>query len=859
MTGNRAAHEKGPDIEPVSGSTADGPDPTPAPRHSARRTLYRLAAQRPWAVAYAVILLGVALVSGVVSGPSHDIRLLFGTGFASVIDRGHWWSPLTSVFFVDNGAELLLALAGTVIVLGFAERLMGTRRTAIAFLTTAVLGAAIGLGVQYLGVASGEMWSRGVSELWAIDPFTPIFGTAMAASYFAGPLWRRRIRVLGLSTVLVLVLYSGQPSDLYRLLAVLVGLGLGWLFRPTLRVTSWRRSSDHETRTLVAAIVGMVAVGPVVTIFSGARFGLLAPLGLLLTQDVPTAGEVVDRCLLGDVTRQCVQELTLERIGGAGPVLVSLLPLLTLVVAIFGLARGRRFAAWLAITINTGLALLAGWYYGLLPISGQAYVLQWPNGRYWEIAVVLVVSVLVPLIVALVILANLRHFPVPSRPGQRRRFLLVTGGSFTALAAFYIGVGWMLRGHFQPAVTVLDLLADVPERFIPVGFLRLERVSFLPTDPISTALYDGVGAAFWIVVFVGAIVCLGSTSLGSTADAPGRLRTLLSAHGGGSLGFMTTWTGNSLWFTANGHSAVAYRVVRGIAITTSEPVGPPAEGADAVASFARMCDDHGWVPVFYSVHENWRPAFTAMGWHTTQVGEETLLRPSSWSTTGKKWQDIRSSINRAERAGVRAVWTTYRALPLSMTAQITEISEQWVQEKALPELGFTLGGLDELRDPAVRLMIAVDSAEHVHAVTSWLPTYRDGEIVGWTLDFMRRRPDSINGVMEFLIAQTAQRMQQSAQIEFLSLSIAPLAPAAGPRQGGIADRLLEYLGRTLEPVYGFRSLLLFKRKFQPEFSPVFMAFPDPIALPEIGLALARAYLPSLSMREVVTLMRGLGQ
>ena len=828
-------------------------------RRSTLSALHRLTARRPFAVAYALVLFVVALVSGVVSGPSRDIRLLIGTGYESVIESGHWWSPLTSVFFVDNGAELVLVLAGAVTILGFAERMMGTRRTAIAFLSTSILGAAIGLGVQYLGVAGGEMWSRGVSELSTIDPFTPIFGSAMAASHFAGPLWRRRMRVLGLSTVLVLVLYSGQPSDLYRLLAVAIGLCVGWLFRPARRVTSWRRSSDHETRTLLAAIVGMVAVGPVITIYSGARFGLLAPLGLLLTQDRPTAGEFVDRCLLGDVTRQCVQELSLERIGGAGPVLVSLLLLLTLVVAAFGLARGRRFAAWLAVTINTGLALLAAWYYGLLPISGQPYVWQWQSGRYWEVTLILVVSVLVPLAVALVIFGNLRRFPVASRSGQRRRFLLVTVGSLAALITFYIGVGWLIRDHFRPAVGLLDLLVDLPERFIPVGFLRLERVSFLPIDPLATALYHGVGAAFWIVVFVGTIVCLRSASVDPTADAPGRLRTLLSAHGGGSLGFMTTWTGNSLWFTTSGRTAIAYRVVNGIAITTSEPVGPSSEASDAVTSFACMCDDRGWVAVFYGLHESWHPVFDTMGWRTMQVGEETLLRPSSWSTTGKKWQDIRSSINRADRAGVRALWTSYRALSLAATTQIAEISEQWVHEKELPELGFTLGGLDELRDPAVRLMLAVDSADRVHAVTSWLPTYRDGAIVGWTLDFMRRRPDSINGVMEFLIAQTAELMQESAQIEFLSLSIAPLAQSAGLRQGGVADRLLDYLGRSLEPVYGFRSLLLFKRKFQPEFAPVFMAFPDPVALPEIGLALARAYLPSLSVRDVVTLLRGHGQ
>lgn len=169
-------------------SDATTSDPGRPGSGSALRSSIRWARQRPFAVGYAAALLAVGLATGVISGPARSIRLLLGTGYESVIDHGHWWSPLTSVFFVDNGAELLLALAGTLIVLGFAERLMGTCRTAIAFLVTAILGATIGIGAQFLGVAGGEMWSRGVSELWAMDPFTPIFGSALAASFFAGPL-----------------------------------------------------------------------------------------------------------------------------------------------------------------------------------------------------------------------------------------------------------------------------------------------------------------------------------------------------------------------------------------------------------------------------------------------------------------------------------------------------------------------------------------------------------------------------------------------------------------------------------------------------------------------------------------------
>lgn len=823
-------------------------------------TIKRFAARAPFTVGCTFVLLVMALATGPIGGPERSLRLLLGTGYESVVENGHWWSILTAVFVVDNGAELLLAIPAAIFLLGFAEHLLGTGRTVLAFFATATIGTGLGILAQMAGIANGEFWSRGVSELSALDPFTAIFGTIMAASYSAGSLWRRRIRVLTLAAALVLLLYSGQPSDVYRLIATIAGLGVGSLLRPLRIDLTWRRSSHHEARTLLAVIVGMVAIGPVVTMFSGARFGALSPLGLLLTQGVPAATDALDRCLIGDITRQCVRELMLARVDGVGPVLVSVLPLVALLVAAFGLARGRRFAAWFAIGVSSAMAALGAWYYILLPVSGQPYVWHWPSTRYWEIAVVLLMSVLVPLLLAVILALNLRRFPVRSSPGRLRRFFLIIVGCFLGLSALYVGVGWLLRDHFRPTVDLVTLLADVPERFIPVAFLRLERLAFLPTDPVTTALYRWVGPIFWIILIVNALIYMRSNVIRvGGADQDSRLRALLSRGGGGSLAFMSTWAGNALWFTATGSTAIAYQVVNGAAITLSEPIGPDDEAETAVADFAVMCDDHGWVPVFYSMHEQWKPFFLGMGWQTMGVGEETVLRPRSWSTTGKKWQNIRSSLSRAEREGVRAEWTTYRALSVAHSSQISEISEQWVQDKRLPELGFTLGGLDELRDPAVRLMLAIDSTDRVIAVTSWMPSWRDGIVIGWTLDFMRRTPDNMNGVMEFLIAQTAAMLQQQPEIEFLSLSTAPLAQTQGDdTASSLAARILDFLGRTLEPVYGFRSLLAFKRKFQPEFVPLFMAYPDPVVLPAIGLALARAYVPTLSVRESLEFVRSLG-
>ena len=72
---------------------------------------------------------------------------------------------------------------------------------------------------------------------------------------------------------------------------------------------------------------------------------------------------------------------------------------------------------------------------------------------------------------------------------------------------------------------------------------------------------------------------------------------------------------------------------------------------------------------------------------------------------------------------------------------------------------------------------------------------------------------------------------------------------------GTVDTFLDRLGATLEPYYGFRSLHAFKAKFRPQFDPLYLVFPDEAALPRIGLALSRAYLPEAGVRDLVALAR----
>jgi lysylphosphatidylglycerol synthetase-like protein (DUF2156 family) len=335
-------------------------------------------------------------------------------------------------------------------------------------------------------------------------------------------------------------------------------------------------------------------------------------------------------------------------------------------------------------------------------------------------------------------------------------------------------------------------------------------------------------------------------------DSMARARTLLMAAGGSTMSWMTTWSEMRYYFMADGRGYVGYERHAGVALALSDPVVPDGTIADAVAEFTRRAEQGGLTPCLFSVTDAAADAARTAGWRTVQIAEDTIIDLAGLAFKGKKWQDVRSALNKAKRESITFRMTTLAEEPFAVLAQVRAISEQWVGEKGLPEMGFTLGGVDEALDPAVKVGLAIDNTGSIHGVTSWLPVYAEGgQVRGWTLDVMRRRDDGFRSVMEFMIASACLSFQQTGA-EFVSLSGAPLARS---EQSGEeldrTDRLLDKLGASLEPFYGFRSLHAFKAKFAPRYEPIHLAFRDEADLPRIGVALTKAYLPDATPRQLL--------
>lgn len=786
-----------------------------------------------------LVIVAGAATGGLVSGPSESLLEIFGLDVDDIVT--HWWTLLTSAFFATSWLDYIVLVLVIAVGVGIAERIIGSWRAVAMFLMGSVVSSLALFALVEVGIAENDSWLSYLGGDYVVGAYGGAATALGAATASLNHLWRHRVRTWLLAFSLMFALYVGVAQTLQLLAGAVFGILVGRLFGTGRRRHTGRlmvRPSLREARFLLATVVGVFALGPLLSQLTAAfAVGPLSAVAPLMFQGRPDADELQEMCA-GDTA--CIRLQEAVGVSSIGAILLSLIPSLLLLLASEGLRRGRKLALWTAVVINAVVALvvLLAMVWFLTAPELEATELDWG----FLVAYILP-SALVPAAIAILLVINRGMFPVASGPNAGKKLLRSTVAVAAGIVLLYTLV-WFLEGNLGRS-TIGDLLTQLTHILIP---FPLPFVTLLPQGFTTTLIYGFGGAVLWLAFALLAMKDLRQYQVASAneKDDKARVRDLLQ-DGGGSLSWMALWANNHYWYSQDGRNAVAYQVHNGVALTVAGPFGAMEGNAQAARDFVAHCIEEGLVPCFYSATGKVGEALEGLNFERLEVAEETLLNIAEMTFKGKEWQNVRTALNRAEKLGIKDRWYHYAGMPPGIRAQLAEISEEWVADKSLPEMGFTLGGLNELKDENVLCCVAVDEDGLVHGVTSWLPVYTERKISGWTLDFMRRRTEGFKGVMEFLIASAVTHFK--ADVPMISLSGSPLANSgdtANDDEQTVIDKVLTMLGNALEPMYGFKSLAAFKSRFQPQHEPLFMYYQDPLALPAIGLAITEAYLPELT-------------
>jgi phosphatidylglycerol lysyltransferase len=309
---------------------------------------------------------------------------------------------------------------------------------------------------------------------------------------------------------------------------------------------------------------------------------------------------------------------------------------------------------------------------------------------------------------------------------------------------------------------------------------------------------------------------------------------LLSEFGSSSYGHFQTFPDKSLFFSANRHSFVAYRVAHQVALALGDPVGPAGETDETASAFVAYARKNGWTAAFLMPDQV--ALYRNLGLSVLKIGEEAVVDLEHFAAVTS--QSRRFRYFKRKLGGEGYSCDRYRPPHcLELLGELEDVSKEWLSLPHHREYGFHQGCFDRevlvetpvfgLRDPDGRLIAFVNQ----------VPSRRQGEAKG---DLMRRRPGIHCRSMDLVFLEMLLSLRSEGYRTF-NMGLAAFAGVGDSPDSLLLEKVMRGVGRRVPWFAGLGRLKQYKDKFEPVWEDRFLVYDRSLlALPRIGLALTRS-------------------
>lgn len=259
-------------------------------------------------------------------------------------------------------------------------------------------------------------------------------------------------------------------------------------------------------------------------------------------------------------------------------------------------------------------------------------------------------------------------------------------------------------------------------------------------------------------------------------------------------------------------------------IALGDPVGPPEEARALVQRFYQTCIERGARPAFYEVRDENLPVYTDLGLHPLKVAEEGRVPLASFSLAGPARRNLRNAVRKAEKEGCTFEWLSAEDVR-TLLPELRSASDVWLTSKQTREKRISLGCFDEDYLKEFSAGVVTQNGRIIAFVTVWAGFY--GEEL--YLDLMRSLPDVPRGTMDLLFVRLMERAQAEGYACF-NVGMSPLSGDVDQTHHPLWGRIYAYLLHHGERFYNIQGLRQYKEKFEPQWTPRYLAAPGRLAL-----------------------------
>ena len=246
---------------------------------------------------------------------------------------------------------------------------------------------------------------------------------------------------------------------------------------------------------------------------------------------------------------------------------------------------------------------------------------------------------------------------------------------------------------------------------------------------------------------------------------------LVRAHGTDTLSFFKLRADEHYFFGDDGRAFVGYRIENGVLLLSGDPVGPEAAFRPLLAELQTFARARGLKLGAVGASARMCPLYEELGLKTIYLGDEALIDLEQFSLEGRPIRKVRQSVSRLSKAGYAAELVTVGGLDAETGRAVEGVLERG--REGAPERGFSMA-MDSIDGPLcdqTLIVLARDEDGAVRGVLHFVPCYGRAAM---SLSFMRRDPDTPNGLTEFMVVKAVELLRERG-IEEMSLNFAAFA------------------------------------------------------------------------------------
>lgn len=514
------------------------------------------------------------------------------------------------------------------------------------------------------------------------------------------------------------------------------------------------------------------------------------------------------------------------------PTYPSALSVVLLYLLTVGLMRHQRAAMWVFIVVFQLPLIIFAIFIAVDPEVDPDLIWREDPLTYGAIAFALVIC-------PVLIWARAAFF-AKLAPGARLRAITIF---ITSLGVSFLLAFTVIETTTLGRLPLMDSLAFSADSALglPSGTLPFGN----PVDgPIWAVKLCGFISAAGLLSAIASFFAGRKHSLEADLRDELRIRELLlTSDHPDSLGYFATRDDRSVIFSPSGRAGISYRVVGGIALAGGDPLGKEADWPEAIATWIDHAHSYGRWPAVLAASETGARAYRAAGLHCLSMGDEAVVSTRDFRLNGPAMKPVRRAIARPRTSGYTVKVRRQRDISPAELLDLQVAADLW--RHGDDERGFSMasGRLGDGRDARSVIITAHDANGACQGLLSFVPWGRRG----LSLDLMRRSPEAVSGVTEFMITSLIEASREMG-ITHISLNFAMFRTSfvLGERIGATpAQRLVYAALRRASRWWQLESLYRFNQKFLPVWQTRMLCFESTSHLARILVAAGKAegFLP----------------